>query len=113
MITRTDGINYVITAIEAGGTATADEFAIDAIVTELWDKNDGSYDFDKLDSDTFWAVVERHAHPDAANANLNLCPSGAYHTWYTPDGESVSVDDLPVVTAYHDVRCRKCRASAV
>jgi len=96
-----------------GGAATAGEFAIDAIVTELWDKNGGSYDFDKIDHDTFWAVVGRHAHPDAANTDLNLCPAGAYHTWYTADGESVSVSDLPTVTVYHDVRCRKCRASAV
>lgn len=56
--TDRDARNYVIMAIE-NGAATADEYDIDAIVTELRQIADG-WNFDSIDHDTFWAVVAKH-----------------------------------------------------
>lgn len=63
MRTRFDAQNYVITCIEANGTADRAEYDVDAIVNDVY-KFAGSYDFEELhgviDHGVFWDIVQRH-----------------------------------------------------
>jgi len=59
--TRDEAIqSEIITAIEATGVATRDEYDIDAIADEVLGGYDEGYEL-IVDSAGFWAAVERHA----------------------------------------------------
>ncbi len=60
--TRDEFEGEVIAAIEHGGSATADEFNIDAIVDDnlTWDDNAQAY-HQHTSTAEFWQSVERHA----------------------------------------------------
>lgn len=55
--TRSDAIAAVITAIEATGEASADEYDIDAIAAEVIGDYAHGY---QIDEDAFWTVVASH-----------------------------------------------------
>ena len=59
--TRDEAITReIVTAIEAGGVATRDEYDIDAIADEVLGDYTEGYAL-KVDADEFWTVVARHA----------------------------------------------------
>lgn len=63
MYDKQEATEYVARAIEANGTdvASRDEYDMEAIVSELYIMAGGTWDMARVDEDTFWQVVERHA----------------------------------------------------
>ena len=56
--TRDAAEAYIITAIEATGVASRDEYDITAIADRLYDLAGGTWDIQHTPHDTFWAIVE-------------------------------------------------------
>lgn len=40
-----------------------DHFDVDGIITDLREHTGGSFDFNGIDHDLFWATVQHHEHP--------------------------------------------------
>ncbi|MFD4458688.1 hypothetical protein [Nocardia sp. NPDC058480] len=58
-VTRESATAYVISALEAKGTATRDDFDVAGIVTAFRDIIDG-WDFRLLERDTFWRIASTY-----------------------------------------------------
>lgn len=58
-VTRESAIAYVISALEAKGTATRDDFDVAGIVAAFRDIIDG-WDFRLLERDTFWQIASTY-----------------------------------------------------
>ena len=56
--TRDAAEAYIITAIEATGIASRDEYDLTAIADRLYDLAGGTWDIQHIPHDTFWATVE-------------------------------------------------------
>ncbi|MGS2811335.1 hypothetical protein [Nocardia sp. MW-W600-9] len=58
-VTRESAIAYVISALEAKGTATRDDFDVAGIVTAFRDIADG-WDFHLMERETFWRIASTY-----------------------------------------------------
>lgn len=65
--TKSDVIDEIVTCIEAGGAARADQFDLDRIVDTAYEYSAGRGGYvPSTDTDGFWAAVQAaELHPDA------------------------------------------------
>jgi hypothetical protein len=58
MNTRTDAEQFVTHCIENSGVTDASEYDVDTIVDQLNEVAKTRYDFNDVDHDTFWMIVQ-------------------------------------------------------